>query len=89
MMSSSLSQGDDVQCPPNPDVSQFEVIPRRKWYSQCVALHNNDGVKIAEGLLCNIRSSAMEGSSGPLDKFDVVVQVSRTLMLAEAPDKWR
>ena len=88
-MSSSSEEGVLVLGPLNPDVPQFEVIPRRKWDSQCVALHNSDDVKIAEGLLRNIRSSAMEGFSGPLDELDVVVQVSRTFVLAEAPDEWR
>ena len=54
-MSSSSEEGVVVLGPLNPDVPQFEVIPRRKWDSQCVALHNSDDVKIAEGLLCNIR----------------------------------
>ena len=88
-MSSSSEEGVIVLRPLNPDVPQFEVIPRRKWDSQWVALHNIDGVKIAEGLLHNIRSSAMAGSFGPLDELDVVVQVSRTFVLAEAPDEWR
>ena len=88
-MSSSSEEGVAVLGPPNLDVPQFEVLPRRKWDSQCVALHNSDDVKIAEGLLRNIRSSALAGSSGPLDELDVVVQVSRTFVLAEAPDEWR
>ena len=82
-MSSLSEEGIAVLGPPNLDVPQFEVIPRRKCDSQSVALYNSASVKIAEGLLCNIRSSAMAGSSGPLDELDVEVQVSHTFVLAE------
>jgi hypothetical protein len=44
---------------------------------------------IAEGLVQNLRSSAIVGSSGPLGDSQVVVQVSSTFVVEEAPDEWR
>jgi hypothetical protein len=73
----------------NPDLPDFLVIPPRLWVGKTVSLHNDCGLLIAEGLVRNLRSSAIVGSSGPLSDSQVVVQVSTTFVEAEAPDEWR
>ena len=88
-MSSSSEDESAVVAPVDPDVPEFNVIPRRLWEGRTVSLHNGSGVRIAEGLLRNPRSSAILGSSGPLGDSQVVVQVSTTFVPVEAPDEWR
>ena len=88
-MSSSSEDESSVVAPVDPDVPEFNVIPRRLWEGRTVSLHNGSGVRIAEGLLRNPRSSAILGSSRPLGDSQVVVQVSTTFVHVEAPDEWR
>src|SRR5579875_536656 len=54
-----------------------------------VSLHNVEGVRVAEGLVRNLRSSAIGDSSGPLGDSMVVVQVSNTFVEVEDPEDWR
>lgn len=79
----------DHEVPLNPDVPEFVVIPPRHWVGRTVTLHNTMGDCIAEGLVRNLRSSALVGSLSPLDDSQVVVQVSNTFAKEEAPDEWR
>ena len=65
------------------------VIPPRLWVGKTVSLHNGSGVCIVEGLVQNLRSNALVGSSGPLCDLQFFVQVSRTFVKEEAPDEWR
>ena len=78
-----------VDSPVNPDLLDFLVIPPRLWVGKTVSLHNDSGLLIAEGLVRNLRSSAIVGSYGPLSDSQVVVQVSTTFVEAEGPDEWR
>ena len=55
-----------VNAPVNPDLPEFLVIPPRLWVGKTVSLHNGSGVRIAEGLVRNLRSNAIVGSAGPL-----------------------
>ena len=80
-MSSSSEDESAVVAPVDPDVPEFNVIPRRLWEGRTVSLHNGSGVRIAEGLLRNPKSSAILGSSRPLGDTQVVVQVSTTLFM--------
>ena len=64
----------------NLDLSKFLVIPPLLWVGKTVSLHNGSGVYIVEGLVQNLRSNAIVGSSGPLGDFQVFVQVSCTLL---------
>jgi hypothetical protein len=54
-----------------------------------ISLHDADGVRIAEGLVRNLRSSAIVDSSCPLGDSLVVVQVSSLFVPVENPDDWR
>ena len=74
-----------VNAPVNPDLPEFLVIPPHLWVGKTVSLHNGSGVCIAEGLVRNLRSNAIVGSTGS----QVFVQVSRTFVEEEAPDEWR
>ena len=78
-----------VNAPVNPDLPEFLVIPPRLWVEKTVLLHNGSGVRIAEGLVRNLRSNAIVGLAGPLGDSQVFVQVSRTFVEEEAPDEWR
>ena len=73
----------------NPDLPEFLVIRPRLWVGKTVSLHNGSGVRIAEGLVRNLRSNAIVGSAGPLGDSQVFVQVSHTFVEEEAPDEWR
>ena len=53
-----------------------------------MSLHNSDGLRIVEGLLRNLRSSAILDSDGPLGDSVIVVQVSRLYVEVEDPDDW-
>ena len=88
-MNSSFEDDAHVEAPINPDLPEFLVIPPRLWVGKTVSLHNASGVRIAEGLVRNLRSSAIVGSSCPLGDSLVVVQVSSTFVEEEAPDEWR
>ena len=51
-----------VDTPKNPDLPDFLVFPPRLWVGKTVSLHNDSGLLIAEGLVQNLRSSAIVGS---------------------------
>ena len=78
-----------VNAPMNLDLPEFLVIPPHLWVGKTVSLHNGSGVRIAEGLVRNLRSNAIVGLAGPLGDSQVFVQVSRTFVEEEAPDEWR
>ena len=63
-----LSAEDEghVNAPMNLYLPKFFVIPLRLWIGKTVSLHTGSGVCIAEGLVRNVRSNAIVGSSGPL-----------------------
>ena len=84
-----LSSDDEalVDAPVNPDLPDFLVIPPRLWVGKIVSLYNDSGLLIAEGLVRNLRSSAIVGSSGPLSDSQVVVQVSTTFVEKETLDE--
>ena len=88
-MDYSSDEDSPVDAPLNPDIPDFLVIPPRLWMGRTVSLHNSDGVRIAEGLVRNLRFSAISDSSGPLGDSLVVVQVSSTFAEVEDPDEWR
>ena len=68
---------------------EFLVVPLHLWIEKTVLLHNSNGVYIAEGLVQNLWSNAIMGSSSPLGDSQVFVQVSRRIVEEEAPDEWR
>ena len=78
-----------VNAPVNPNLPEFLVIPPRRWVGKTVSLHNGSGVCIAQGLVRNLRSNAIVGSTGPLGNSQDFVQVSRTFVEEEAPNEWR
>ena len=55
-----------VNAPVNPNLPEFLVIPPCLSVGKTVSLHNGSGVRIAEGLVRNLRSNAIVGSAGPL-----------------------
>ena len=65
MDSSSKDEGY-VNAPMNPDLPEFFVIPPRLWVGKTILHHNGSSVYIAEGLVRNLHSNAIVGSSGPL-----------------------
>ena len=73
----------------NSDLLEFLEIPSCLWVGKTVSLHNGNGVYIAEGLVQNLHSNAIVGSSSPLGDFEVFVQISHTFVEEEAPDEWR
>ena len=85
----SVTDEGHVNAHVNPELPEFLVIPPRLWVGKIVSLHNGSGVYIAEGLVQNLWSNAIVGSSGPLGDSQVFVQVSCTFVLKEAPDEWR
>ena len=87
-MDSSSEEDSFVQGPMNPDIPEFQVVPTRLWMGRSVSLHDSDGLRIAEGLLQNLRSSAISDSDGPLGDSVIVVQVSRLFVEVEDPDDW-
>ena len=78
-----------VNAPENPDLPKFLVISPCLWVGKTVSLHNGRNVRIAEGLVQNLRSNAIVGSAGPLGDSQVFVQVSRMFVKEEAPDECR
>ena len=88
-MDNSSDDDSPIVAPVNPDIPDFLVIPPRLWMGKTVSLHDADGVRIAEGLVRNLRSSAIVDSSGPLGDSLVVVQVSSLFVPVEDPDDWR
>ena len=75
-----LSREDEghVNAPVNPDLPEFLVIPLCLWVGKTLSLHNSSNVCIAEGLVQNLQSNAIVGSSSPLDDSQVFVEVSHT-----------
>ena len=88
-MDLSLEDDRHVNASVNPDLPEFLVIPPRLWVEKTVLLHNGSGVCIAEGLVPNLRSNAIVGSSGPFGDSQVFVQISHMFVEEEAPDEWR
>ena len=74
-----LSSEDEkhVNAPVNLDLLKFLVIPLHLWIEKTVSIHNGSGVYIVEGLVQNLCSNAIVGSTGPLGNSQVFVQVSR------------
>ena len=85
----SSSKDGHVNAPVNSEHLEFLVIPPHLWVGKIVSLYNGNGVCIAMGLVQNLRSSAIVGSSGPLGDSQVFVQVSRTFVKKEASNEWR
>ena len=86
-----LSAEDDghINALVNSDLPEFLVIPLLLWVGKTVSLYNGSGVCIAEGLVRNLWSNTIVGSSGPLDDSQVFVPVPRTFVEEEAHDEWR
>ena len=78
-----------VNAPVNSDLLEFLVIPPCFWVGKTILLHNGSGDCIAEGLVGNLQSNAIVGSSSPLGDSQVFVQVSRIFVEEEAPVEWR
>ena len=88
-MDLSTEDNGHINASVNPNLPEFLVIPPCLWVGKTVSLHNGIGVCIAEGLVRNLRSNAIVGSSGPLGDSQVFVQVSRTFVEEEELDEWK
>ena len=75
--------------PVDVDLPPFEVLPRRCWVGKVVDMKNESGVTIASGIVRNHHTVDLTTSAGSLSESHVPIQVSRTHVLAEAPDGWR
>ena len=62
-----------VDAQENLNLLDFLVISPRLWVGNTVSLHNGSGLLIAEGLVQNLRSSAIVGSSGPLSNSKMLL----------------
>ena len=88
-MDSSSEDKGHVNALLNPDLSKFPMIPLRLLARKTILLHNGSGVCIAKGLVRNLCSSTIVGSSSPLSKSQVFVQVLHTFVEEEVANEWR
>ena len=75
-----ISNPIDVDLPP------FEVLPCQCWVGKVVDMRNESRLTIASGIIRNHYTVDLTISIGFLCETHVPVQVSRTHVLAEAPD---
>jgi hypothetical protein len=71
------------------DIQEYKGVPRHLWTTQCMSLHNNDGIAVGEGICHSVKSDLVVGSTGPLGDMHVAVHISKSLKLDEFPDDWR
>jgi hypothetical protein len=99
MVSSSRHPGDDSDLESeigevqprisDHDSPECEGVLHYLWMTKCVSLHNEDGVAVAEGICHSVKSDLVIGTSGPLGKTHVVVQISKSMKEGEFSDDWR
>ena len=71
------------------DLPKFVVLLRRQWVGKIVDMRNVTGSTIADGILRNLRSSDVSGTTSPIGETHVAIQVSKTFDEDEAPEEWR
>ena len=76
-------------CVPPKGVVQCKGIPRKSWMTKCVALQNDAGVVVGEGICHNVDSTLIiDSDNQPLRNDHVAVQIAESLSKHDISSNW-